>query len=168
MSDPIKHECGLAFIRLRKPFSYYHQQYGTVMWGLNKLYLLMEKQHNRGLDGALDLGLNLLLSQELSKRYVQGNIGSTLGSLFADPQGRLMLDFRVGGTYRSPRLEPDVQKTASRTGLQALADTELRRLFGGLTQPRQGEGLLERTLKDAAGGLLGQSRPSAPDTTRKP
>jgi amidophosphoribosyltransferase len=52
MSDPIKHECGLAFIRLRKPFSYYQQQYGTVMWGLNKLYLLMEKQHNRGQDGA--------------------------------------------------------------------------------------------------------------------
>jgi amidophosphoribosyltransferase len=52
MSDPIKHECGLAFIRLRKPFSYYQQQYGTVTWGLNKLYLLMEKQHNRGQDGA--------------------------------------------------------------------------------------------------------------------
>jgi len=52
MSDPIKHECGLAFIRLRKSFSYYQQQYGTVMWGLNKLYLLMEKQHNRGQDGA--------------------------------------------------------------------------------------------------------------------
>lgn len=52
MSDSIKHECGLAFIRLRKPFSYYQQQYGTVMWGLNKLYLLMEKQHNRGQDGA--------------------------------------------------------------------------------------------------------------------
>jgi amidophosphoribosyltransferase len=52
MSDPIKHECGLAFIRLRKPFSYYQQKYGTVMWGLNKLYLLMEKQHNRGQDGA--------------------------------------------------------------------------------------------------------------------
>ncbi|MBP6215248.1 MAG: amidophosphoribosyltransferase, partial [Chitinophagaceae bacterium] len=48
----IKHECGLAFIRLRKPFSYYQQQYGTVLWGLNKLYLLMEKQHNRGQDGA--------------------------------------------------------------------------------------------------------------------
>lgn len=52
MSDAIKHECGLAFVRLRKPFSYYLQQYGTVMWGLNKLYLLMEKQHNRGQDGA--------------------------------------------------------------------------------------------------------------------
>ncbi len=52
MSDSIKHECGLAFIRLRKSFSYYQQQYGTVLWGLNKLYLLMEKQHNRGQDGA--------------------------------------------------------------------------------------------------------------------
>lgn len=52
MSDSIKHECGLAFIRLRKPFSYYQKEYGTAMWGLNKLYLLMEKQHNRGQDGA--------------------------------------------------------------------------------------------------------------------
>jgi amidophosphoribosyltransferase len=52
MSDAIKHECGLAFIRLRKPFSYYQQQYGSVLWGLNKMYLLMEKQHNRGQDGA--------------------------------------------------------------------------------------------------------------------
>src|SRR5690606_4869465 len=52
MSDSIKHECGLEFIRLRKSFSYYQQQYGTVLWGLNKLYLLMEKQHNRGQDGA--------------------------------------------------------------------------------------------------------------------
>ena len=52
MSDAIQHECGLAFIRLRKPFSYYLQKYGTVLYGLNKLYLLMEKQHNRGQDGA--------------------------------------------------------------------------------------------------------------------
>ena len=52
MSDAIKHECGLAFLRLRKPFSYYQQKYGSVLWGLNKLYLLMEKQHNRGQDGA--------------------------------------------------------------------------------------------------------------------
>jgi amidophosphoribosyltransferase len=52
MSDEIKHECGVAFIRLRKPFSYYQQKYGSVLYGLNKLYLLMEKQHNRGQDGA--------------------------------------------------------------------------------------------------------------------
>jgi amidophosphoribosyltransferase len=52
MSEAIKHECGLAFIRLRKPFSYYQQKFGTTLYGLNKLYLLMEKQHNRGQDGA--------------------------------------------------------------------------------------------------------------------
>jgi amidophosphoribosyltransferase len=52
MSDAIKHECGLAFMRLRKPFAHYQQKYGSVLWGLNKLYLLMEKQHNRGQDGA--------------------------------------------------------------------------------------------------------------------
>lgn len=52
MSDAIKHECGLAYIRLRKPISYYHRKYGTAFYGLNKLYLLMEKQHNRGQDGA--------------------------------------------------------------------------------------------------------------------
>jgi amidophosphoribosyltransferase len=52
MSDSIKHECGIAFIRLLKPLSYYQEKYGTALYGLNKLYLLMEKQHNRGQDGA--------------------------------------------------------------------------------------------------------------------
>jgi len=52
MSDAIKHECGLAYIRLLKPLSFYHLKYGTAFYGLNKLYLLMEKQHNRGQDGA--------------------------------------------------------------------------------------------------------------------
>lgn len=52
MSDQIKHECGIALIRLLKPLSYYQEKYGTWKYGLNKLYLLMEKQHNRGQDGA--------------------------------------------------------------------------------------------------------------------
>ncbi len=52
MSDSIQHECGFAFVRLLKPFSYYLQKKGTTLYGLNKLYLLMEKQHNRGQDGA--------------------------------------------------------------------------------------------------------------------
>ncbi|HRP81042.1 MAG TPA: amidophosphoribosyltransferase [Flavobacteriales bacterium] len=52
MSDAIKHECGLAFIRLRKPLAHYQQQHGSALYGLTKLYLLMEKQHNRGQDGA--------------------------------------------------------------------------------------------------------------------
>lgn len=52
VSDAIKHECGLAFIRLRKPLHHYQQKYGTAFTGINKLFLLMEKQHNRGQDGA--------------------------------------------------------------------------------------------------------------------
>ena len=52
MSDAIQHECGVAYIRLRKPFSYYQQKKHSALYGLNKLYLLMEKQHNRGQDGA--------------------------------------------------------------------------------------------------------------------
>ncbi|QHL89170.1 amidophosphoribosyltransferase [Nibribacter ruber] len=52
MSDAIKHECGIALIRLRKPLAYYTQKYGTPMYGIHKMYLLMEKQHNRGQDGA--------------------------------------------------------------------------------------------------------------------
>lgn len=52
MSDPIKHECGIALIRLLKPLSFYEQKYGSALYGLKRLYLLMEKQHNRGQDGA--------------------------------------------------------------------------------------------------------------------
>ncbi len=50
--EPLKHECGVAMIRLLKPLDYYQQKYGTWMYGLNKLYLMMEKQHNRGQEGA--------------------------------------------------------------------------------------------------------------------
>ena len=52
MSDPIKHECGIALIRLLKPLKYYQEKYETPLYGFNKLFLLMEKQHNRGQDGA--------------------------------------------------------------------------------------------------------------------
>ncbi|MBS1485822.1 MAG: amidophosphoribosyltransferase, partial [Opitutales bacterium] len=52
MSDAIKHECGIALVRLLKPISYYCEKYGTALYGFNKLFLLMEKQHNRGQDGA--------------------------------------------------------------------------------------------------------------------
>ena len=52
MSDPIKHECGISLIRLLKPLEYYKEKYGTAFYGVNKMYLMMEKQHNRGQDGA--------------------------------------------------------------------------------------------------------------------
>lgn len=52
MSDALKHECGIAMVRLLKPLQYYKEKYGTAFYGINKMYLLMEKQHNRGQDGA--------------------------------------------------------------------------------------------------------------------
>ena len=52
MSEEIGHFCGIALIRLKKPLSYYSEKYGTPLWGFNQLFLLMEKQHNRGQDGA--------------------------------------------------------------------------------------------------------------------
>jgi len=51
MSDPLKHECGIAVVRLKKPLAYFQDRYGSALWGFNKLFLLMEKQHNRGQDG---------------------------------------------------------------------------------------------------------------------
>jgi len=68
MSDFIKHECGLAFIRLLKPLSYYQEKYGTNLYGINKLYLLMEKQHNRGQDGVGVATIKLNVSP--GKRYI--------------------------------------------------------------------------------------------------
>ena len=52
MSDAIKHECGIALLHLKKPLAYYKEKYGTALFGINKMYLMMEKQHNRGQDGA--------------------------------------------------------------------------------------------------------------------
>lgn len=68
MSDAIKHECGIALVRLKKPLEYYLDKYGSALYGLNKMYLLMEKQHNRGQDGA---GLaNIKLDMPPGKRYI--------------------------------------------------------------------------------------------------
>lgn len=68
MSDSIKHECGIALLRLKKPLDFYLDKYGTSFYGLRKMYLLMEKQHNRGQDGS---GLaNIKLDMEPGSRYV--------------------------------------------------------------------------------------------------
>ena len=68
MSDELKHECGVAMIRLLKPLEYYQEKYGTSLYGLNKMYLLMQKQVNRGQDGA---GLaNIKLDVKPGKRYI--------------------------------------------------------------------------------------------------
>ena len=68
MSDAIKHECGIAFLRLRKPLEYYAEKYGTPLYGINKMCLLMEKQHNRGQDGAGLATINL--DVPLGSRYI--------------------------------------------------------------------------------------------------
>ena len=68
MSDSIKHECGVALLRLLKPLDFYQKKYGTTLYGLNKMYLLMEKQHNRGQDG---VGIaNVKLDVEVGRRYI--------------------------------------------------------------------------------------------------
>lgn len=78
MSDPIKHECGIAFIRLLKPYQYYIDKYGTPMYGLNKLYLLMQKQHNRGQDGAgvATIKLDMPPGQRYISRYRSTSSGA--------------------------------------------------------------------------------------------
>lgn len=83
MSDPIKHECGIAFIRLLKPLSYYQDKYGSALYGLKKLYLLMEKQHNRGQDGA---GVGVIkLDPEPGEQYIfraRANGSSAIPEIF--------------------------------------------------------------------------------------
>ena len=102
MSDEIKHECGLAYIRLRKPFSYYLQKRGSVTYGLNKLYLLMEKQHNRGQDGA---GLaTLKLNIEAGNPYLyrqRSNAAQPIADLF----------YKIGLEVQElEKFQPDIAK----------------------------------------------------------
>ena len=68
MSDAIKHECGIAHIRLLKPLEYYKKKYGTAFYGINKMYLIMEKQHNRGQDGAGFASIKLNMNP--GQRYI--------------------------------------------------------------------------------------------------
>ncbi|ADV48600.1 amidophosphoribosyltransferase [Cellulophaga sp. E16_2] len=68
MSDAIKHECGISLIRLLKPLEYYQEKYGTAFYGLNKMYLMMEKQHNRGQDGAGFASIKL--DMDAGERYM--------------------------------------------------------------------------------------------------
>lgn len=97
MSDSIKHECGIALLRLKKPLPFYREKYGTSFYGLNKLYLLMEKQHNRGQDGA---GVaNIKLDMEPGNRFisrVRSNSQRPIQDVFDDINSRFreMEDFQ--------------------------------------------------------------------------
>ena len=102
MSDDIKHECGLAFIRLRKPLSYYLQKRGSVTYGLNKLYLLMEKQHNRGQDGAglATLKLNIEAGNPFLYR-LRSNAQQPIADLF----------YKIGLEIQElEKFQPDISK----------------------------------------------------------
>jgi amidophosphoribosyltransferase len=87
MSDPIRHECGIAYLRLRKPLSFYHQKYGSAFYGLNRLYLLMEKQHNRGQDGAgiATVKLDMPAGTPFMKR-IRSNVGQSIADIFKQVQ----------------------------------------------------------------------------------
>jgi amidophosphoribosyltransferase len=89
MSDAIKHECGIALLRLKKPLNYYQEKYGTPFWGINKMYLLMEKQHNRGQDGA---GIaNIKLDMPAGTRYIsrkRSNANQPIQDIFDSINGR--------------------------------------------------------------------------------
>ena len=81
MSDFLKHECGIAAVRLRKPLAYYYDRYGTCLWGLNKLFLLMEKQHNRGQDGTGIGWVAIVDEKDVEASLTAGNGGVILGRM---------------------------------------------------------------------------------------
>ena len=90
MSDAIKHECGIALLRLKKPLSFYKEKYGSCFYAIQKMYLLLEKQHNRGQDGA---GLaSIKLDMEPGERYisrVRSNKPSPIQDIFTQINGRI-------------------------------------------------------------------------------
>ncbi len=91
MSELIKHECGIAFVRLLKPLEYYRAKYGTSFYGVNKMYLLMEKQHNRGQDGA---GIaNIKLDTEPGMQYIN-RIRSVDSGPIKDIFGRIYSEYQ--------------------------------------------------------------------------
>ncbi len=90
MSDSIKHECGIAFLRLLKPLEFYKQKYGSAFYGIQKMYLLMEKQHNRGQDGAGFASIKL--NVQPGERYIsrlRSNEPQAIQDVFAQINGRI-------------------------------------------------------------------------------
>ena len=90
MSDAIKHECGIALLRLKKPLEFYKEKYGTAFYGIQKMYLLMEKQHNRGQDGAGFASIKL--DVEPGERYisrVRSNKAQAIQDVFAQINERI-------------------------------------------------------------------------------
>lgn len=99
MSDTIKHECGIALLRLRKPLNYYAEKYGTPLYGLNKLYLMMEKQHNRGQDGAgvANIKFNTAPGSRYISRY-RSNGSNAIKEIFEKINSKLAESKRANPT----------------------------------------------------------------------
>lgn len=101
MSDAIKHECGIALLRLKKPLEYYKQKYGTAFYGVEKMYLLLEKQHNRGQDGA---GLaSIKLDVEPGERYIsriRSNQAQPIQDIFGQINARINQELELHPEYR--------------------------------------------------------------------
>jgi len=90
MSDALKHECGIALLRLKKPLEFYKEKYGTAFYGVQKMYLLMEKQHNRGQDGAGFASIKL--DVDAGERYisrVRSNDPQPIQDVFAQINARI-------------------------------------------------------------------------------
>ena len=90
MSDAIKHECGIALVRLLKPLEYYQEKYGTAFYGINKMYLMMEKQHNRGQDGAgfASIKMNMQPGERYMSR-VRSNQSQPIQDIFKQINSRI-------------------------------------------------------------------------------
>jgi amidophosphoribosyltransferase len=100
MSDALKHECGIALIRLLKPLEFYKEKYGTAFYGVNKMYLMMEKQHNRGQDGAgfASIKLDTLPGERYISR-VRSIAQQPIQDIFAQINERINKDFQEHPEY---------------------------------------------------------------------
>ena len=106
MSDELKHECGIAHIRLLKPLDFYKKKYGTAFYGINKMYLLMEKQHNRGQDGAGFASIKLNVSP--GKKFI-----SRIRSIEKQPIQDVFskINNRINSELKNnPKLSSDIEK----------------------------------------------------------
>ncbi|MDT0647371.1 amidophosphoribosyltransferase [Zunongwangia sp. F260] len=100
MSDALKHECGIAHIRLLKPLEYYKEKYGSAFYGVNKMYLMMEKQHNRGQDGAgfASIKLNTAPGERYISR-VRSNQAQPIQDIFAQINERINEEIKANPEY---------------------------------------------------------------------
>ncbi len=94
MSDQLKHECGIALVRLLKPLEYYKAKYGTAFYGVNKMYLMMEKQHNRGQDGAGFAGIKMdMMPGERYISRIRSNAAQPIQDIFSQINARINQEF---------------------------------------------------------------------------